>query len=139
MRSTPFRSRSVCSDLSTSRSPHDDLDWIADFRRILRLAVLVPALAFGHSEPPTHDCVQPTRPPDKTDVDVWNRFIDLVDVYRSCMSQFIAENHEAAERHRAAANAATAEWNAFVHSSLNVPEDFPWPPQEKLDGESARE
>jgi hypothetical protein len=97
----------------------------------LGIALLVASLASGHAEPPKHGCVQPTRPPDKTDVDRWNHFMDQVDVYRSCMNAFIAENHAAAERHQAAANAATTEWNAFVHNSLNVPEDFPWPPQEK--------
>jgi hypothetical protein len=95
------------------------------------LAMLLSTLAFGHSEPPAHGCVQPTRPPDKTDVDIWNHFIDQVDAYRSCMSAFIAENNASADRHRTAANAATAEWNAFVHNSLNVPEDFPWPPPDK--------
>lgn len=97
-------------------------------RTLLAIVALIPVLAFGHAEPPSHGCIQPTRPPDKTDSVVWNHFIDLVDDYRSCMSGFIAENHEAAEHHRAAANAATAEWNAFVHNSLNVPEDFPLPP-----------
>ena len=57
--------------------------------------------------------------------------MDQVDAYRDCMTRFIAENNDAADRHRAAANAATVEWNAFVHSSLNVPEDFPWPPPTK--------
>ena len=95
--------------------------------------------AFGHTEPPTHACIQPMRPPDKNDADVWNQFIDQVDSYRSCMNAFIAENHEAAERHRAAANAATEEWNTFVRSSLNVPEDFPWPPPEQREPEPSRQ
>jgi hypothetical protein len=89
-------------------------------------------LLFRKTRPPLSDTrLQPTRPPNKNDVDVWNHFIDQVDAYRACMSKFIAENNEAAERHRAAANAATEEWNTFVHSSLNVPEDFPWPPPYK--------
>ena len=95
---------------------------------ILGATVLVPTLALAHAEQPKHACVQPVRPPDKTDAEVWNRFMDQVDVYRDCMNRFIAENNDAADRHRAAANAATVEWNAFVHGSLNVPEDFPWPP-----------
>jgi hypothetical protein len=60
--------------------------------------------------------------------DRWNAFVDDVDTYRDCTSTFVADNHAAAERHRAAANAATEAWNAFVRSSLNVPEDYPWPP-----------
>lgn len=98
---------------------------------ILGMALLLPALAIAHAELPKHACTQPIRPPDKTDSERWNHFMDQVDVYRECMSAFIAENNEAADRHRAAANAATAEWNAFVHGSLNVPEDFPWPPPAK--------
>jgi hypothetical protein len=98
---------------------------------LLGLLVLLPALALAHSPQPTHACTQPIRPPDKNDSDVWNRFMDQVDVYRDCMSKFIAENNAASDRHRAAANAATVEWNAFVHGSLNVPEDFPWAPPAK--------
>ena len=100
-------------------------------RIALALMLLIPALALAHSPQPTHGCAQPIRPPDKNDSDVWNRFMDQVDVYRACMSSFITENNEAADRHRAAANAATAQWNAFVHESLNVPEDFPWPLPDK--------
>ncbi len=95
---------------------------------ILGTTLLVPTLALAHPEQPKHACVQPIRPPDKTDAGRWNHFMDQVDVYRECMSAFITENNAAADRHRAAANAATVEWNAFVHGSLNVPEDFPWPP-----------
>ncbi len=97
----------------------------------LAVALLIPAVVLAHTPQPTHPCTQPVRPPDKNDVDVWNRFADQVDAYRACMSQFITQNNEAADRHRAAANAATEEWNAFVHSSLNVPEDFPWPLPDK--------
>jgi hypothetical protein len=55
-------------------------------------------------------------------------FVDQVDAYRACMNAFIESSHAASERHRAAANRATEEWNAFVRGSLNVPEVYPWPP-----------
>lgn len=97
----------------------------------LSVAVLVAQPSLAAAEPPHPDCVQPVRPPDKSDAVAWNRFVDRVDVYRSCMNAFITANHAAADRYRAAANAATEEWNQFVHSSLNVPEDFPWPPPER--------
>ncbi len=97
----------------------------------LAVALLFPAVVLAHSPQPTHACTQPVRPPDKNDADVWNRFVDQVDAYRDCMSTFITQNNEAADRHRAAANSATEEWNAFVHGSLNVPEDFPWPLPDK--------
>ena len=92
---------------------------------------LAPLLAAAHPARPVPDCAEPVRPADKKDAVVWNRFVDQVDVYRSCMNAFIQDNHAAAERHRAAANAATEQWNAFVHGSLNVPEDFPWPPEDR--------
>jgi hypothetical protein len=95
---------------------------------LLAAALVVPPGAAA--EPLSPPCVQPARPPDKTDTLRWNRFVDQVDAYRSCMNAFITENHAAADRYRAAANAATETWNQFVHNSLNVPEDFPWPPVE---------
>ena len=97
----------------------------------LALAGLVASPGSGADGPLQPDCAQPVRPPDKTDTVVWNHFVDQVGVYRSCMNAFITANHAAADRYRAAANAATEEWNEFVHSSLNVPEDFPWPPPER--------
>jgi hypothetical protein len=97
---------------------------------LLSIASLAARPGFGAEEPLQPRCIEPVRPPDKTDSVAWNRFVDQVDVYRSCMNAFITENHAAADRHRAAANAATETWNQFVHSSLNVPEDFPWPPPE---------
>jgi len=98
---------------------------------LLMAAALVAPPSLADAEPPLHPaCVQPVRPPDKSDSVAWNRFVDRVDVYRSCMNAFITESHAAADRYRAAANAATEAWNEFVHSSLNVPEDFPWPPVE---------
>lgn len=101
-------------------------------RTLLQLVVALPTLAFAHGEPPPHDCARPVRPPDKTDDVVWNAFVDRMDAYRGCMSTFIEANHQAADHHRAAANAATDEWNEFVRTSLNVPEDFPWPAPEPM-------
>ena len=95
---------------------------------LLVVAALVSQSAVAAAVPASPTCVQPVRPPDKSDSVAWNRFVDQVDAYRSCMNAFIVENHAAADRYRAAANAATEEWNDFVHRSLNVPEDFPWPP-----------
>jgi hypothetical protein len=96
---------------------------------LIGIVALVAQVGLGDDGALRPACVQPIRPPDKTDSGRWNAFVDQVDAYRSCMNAFITENHAAADRHRAAANAATDEWNEFVHESLNVPEDFPWPPE----------
>ncbi len=98
-------------------------------RRSVVLAALLGAVpAIAHDPAPQPDCVAPVRPADKIDVERWNAFVDAVDVYRACMNAFIQANHAAADAHRGAANAATDSWNAFVRSSLNAPEDYPWPP-----------
>jgi len=81
----------------------------------------------GHEVIPAHECVAPGKPPDKSDSVRWNAFVDQVDAYRACMTSFIETSHAAADRHRAAANGATEEWNTFVRGSLNVPEVYPWP------------
>jgi hypothetical protein len=95
----------------------------------------VPAAASNDGSIPRHDCVRPDRPAGDfgrpaDGHERWERFADEVDAYRACISAFIQHNHDAATAHRAAANAATEEWNAFVRGSLNVPEHFPWPPRE---------
>ena len=97
------------------------------------MVLVVPALAFAHDAPPAHSCAAPTRPADKTNELEWNGFVDAMNAYRACMSAFIEANHAGSDHHRQAANAATEEWNAFVRGSLNVPEDFPWPPETESD------
>jgi len=94
----------------------------------LLAAALVPA-AFAHAPPPRHDCVAPSRPADEQNDVLWQRFLDDVDEFRACISEFVDHNQAAAGAHTEAARAATLDWNAFVRSDLNVPEDFPWPPE----------
>ncbi|NJN51293.1 MAG: hypothetical protein HC809_05455 [Gammaproteobacteria bacterium] len=100
-------------------------------RRIVAALFMVSALvAAAHDISPAPGCRAPERPPDQDDVERWNGFVDAVDAYRACINEFIASNHAAASHHRSAANAATETWNTFVRSSLNVPQDYPWPPPE---------
>lgn len=94
------------------------------------LVWLAAAGAYAHSPAPAHGCEPPTRPADDQNDLLWQRFLADVDAFRACISDYAERNHAAAETHREAANAATLEWNRFVRSDLNVPEDFPWPPQE---------
>lgn len=93
------------------------------------LLLLVPAIADASVPVPDPGCRAPLRPADDVDEATWNRFLAGVDGYRSCISDFVTANHQQADAHREAANAATTAWNDFVRDSLNVPEDFPWPPE----------
>jgi hypothetical protein len=80
---------------------------------------------------PAHNCQMPARPADLHDHARWNRFVDDVDAYRACMNAFIEHSRSLARAHQDAAASTAEEWNAFVRSSLNVPEHFPWPPPER--------
>ena len=83
------------------------------------------AMPLGaHERDPEHACDAPVRP-DKSDAIAWNHFVDLVDAYRACVNRFVERHYAASDRHRVVANSATRDWNGFVRSELNVPEDFP--------------
>lgn len=91
---------------------------------LLILSLICSGQLFAHPLAPEAPCTEPLRPP-RTDVARWNVFVDAVDVYRSCISSFSADQYSAAEAHRFAAERATERWNAFVRGNLNVPADFP--------------
>jgi hypothetical protein len=95
----------------------------------LALAVPMAGPSFAHDPAPAHGCQAPARPADDQDDARWRAFLDAVDGFRACISDYAAANHAASDAHRAAANAATLDWNAFVRRELNVPEDYPWPPE----------
>lgn len=99
-------------------------------RWVLLLAWIVPALALAHP-PMTHDCVAPTRPADDQNDVLWSRFLTEIDAFQSCITAEADRHQAAAAAHQAAAQEAVDAWNRFVRSSLNAPEDFPWPPPER--------
>ena len=72
----------------------------------------------------------PTRPVDDQDDQLWQRFLDDIDTYRSCINDEMEWHQRAASEHQAHAKLVVDEWNTFVRENLNAPEDFPWPPEE---------
>jgi hypothetical protein len=105
---------------------------LAPAAAMLVLATVLAAAptAQAHSPASTHGCTAPTRPADDQNDVLWQRFLDDVDAFRACVSSYAEANRRAAEIHSNAANDATLVWNQFVRAELNVPEDYPWPPQE---------
>jgi hypothetical protein len=102
------------------------------YRAALALGAMIlcgTAPAISHTSGPDHGCVAPNRPADDQNDVLWQRFLASVDEFRACISGYAAANHAAAETHRQAATEAVAQWNEFVRTRLNVPEDFPWPPR----------
>ena len=94
---------------------------------LLTLLLIWSGQLSAHPLAPEAPCTEPLRPP-RTDVAKWNAFVDAVDVYRTCISSFAADQYSASEAHRFAAERATERWNAFVRDNLNVPADFPHEP-----------
>ena len=93
------------------------------------LLVFLALFAAADVAVPVHGCTAPVRPADGVDEQTWEGFLAAVDAYRACISDFTDSNRQASDAHGAAANAAIGDWNEFVRDSLNVSEDFPWPPE----------
>ncbi len=86
-----------------------------------------PAIAHEFTEP---ECFAPSRPVDDQNDAAWQDFLDDIDEFRACTAKKM-ERHEAAVLdHQESARLAVAAWNEFVRTSLNAPEDFPWPPED---------
>ena len=97
--------------------------------RAVLCAVLLATSALAHDPVPAHGCQAPVRPADDQDDARWQAYLDAVDAFRACISDFAIAHRAAARAHQEAANAATLDWNEFVRRELNVPEDYPWPPE----------
>ncbi len=96
---------------------------------VIAAAALGVAPVRGHDVPPQPGCQAPTRPADDQNDLLWQAYLEDVDNFRQCISDFVDANQAAAVTHNEAARQATEAWNEFVRTSLNVPEDFPWPPE----------
>ena len=68
---------------------------------------------------PSHSCTKPYKPyefKDQWEVDSFN---DDVNRYKSCISDFVEEQNNEAQRHAEAAEEAIDEWNQYVRYELN--------------------
>ena len=107
-------------------------------RLTLLVVAFVAAGATAHAPPPMHGCSAPNRPADDQDDLLWQRYLAAVDAFRACISDFVDSNQAAARAHGEAARRATGDWNLFVRGNLNVPEDYPWPPEEQRPAAGSR-
>jgi hypothetical protein len=98
---------------------------------LLALSVSSLCALPGHGhEPMTHSCVAPERPVDDQDDVLWAQFLAEIDTFQACISSAADRHQAAADAHQRAAFEAVDAWNDFVRTSLNAPEDFPWPPED---------
>ena len=87
--------------------------------------------AQGAHEMRDHNCVSPERPVNDQDDQLWQQFLDDIDAYRACINREMEWHQNAAQNHQQQAKVVVDEWNEFVRTHLNAPEDFPWPPEDR--------
>lgn len=97
---------------------------------LLSVITLTGLPVFAHT-PMIHDCSAPVRPTDDQDDLRWSRFLEEISAFQNCVTREADRHQAAAQAHQQAAMAAVDAWNEFVRTSLNAPEDFPWPPEER--------
>lgn len=82
--------------------------------------ILVAASLQGSADSfqPSHSCSEPTVPYEFDDEFERQNFINEVEEYKQCLSDFVEEQNDAVQKHKAAAEEAIDDWNSFA-SSLN--------------------
>lgn len=102
--------------------------------RVLLISALIVGFAWSGSAaahlPMTHGCTAPVRPGDDQNDALWQQFLTEIDQFQSCITAEVDRHRAASSAHQLSAHAAVDSWNEFVRSSLNAPEDFPWPPED---------
>ena len=68
---------------------------------------------------PSHSCFKPNRPYEFTSEWELDNFMNDVERYKQCISDFVDEQQEEARNHIEAADEAVEEWNRFVRDELN--------------------
>lgn len=96
----------------------------------MAIACAMLSLPARSHEPMASDCRAPERPLDDQNDQLWQQFLQDIDVFQSCVTAAADRHQAASDAHQRAAFAAVDAWNDFVRTSLNAPEDFPWPPEE---------
>ena len=96
---------------------------------IALLLFCLSAAAWAH-EPMEHACTAPERPQNDQDDAQWNQFVLDIEKFRDCVNNKMEWHQSAAQIHSENAQEVVTLWNEFVRTSLNAPEDFPWPPED---------
>jgi len=87
--------------------------------KILSAAIMLILFAtsvFADKITPVNSCRQPARPAKFKSEEEVNNYKAQVEAYRKCINDFVEEQNQAIEKHKAAANQAITEWNFFVNS-----------------------
>ncbi|RLW61170.1 MAG: hypothetical protein B6D75_03630 [gamma proteobacterium symbiont of Stewartia floridana] len=68
---------------------------------------------------PSHSCSKPYKPYQFTDQYELDNFMDEVEAYKRCITDFIEEQNDNVRTHQNAAEEAIDEWNNYVNYELN--------------------
>ena len=99
-------------------------------RNLFAILLLLASFVAHAHDPMAQACSAPERPSNDQDDVLWQQFMREVDAFRDCVNTKMAWHQSAAEVHNDNARQVVTLWNEFVQTSLNAPEDFPWPPEE---------
>ena len=82
------------------------------------LLTFLSSSTFADKITPTNSCTKPHRPYKfKSEAEV-SDYKAQVESYKKCINDFIEEQNQAIEKHKAAANQAITEWNFFVNTEM---------------------
>ncbi len=68
---------------------------------------------------PSHYCSKPYKPYEFNDQYEIDNFMNEVEAYKQCLSDFVDEQNDAATKHQNAAEEAIDEWSNYVNYELN--------------------
>ena len=99
---------------------------------ILLILLLSPSVAQSDASPPAPKCTAPLKQTEFATRFQVDRYKATVDLYRSCLEDFVKEQERAIENHRQAVQSAIDDWNKFVGKEAKEP---PRTPQDKGGGQ----
>ena len=80
--------------------------------------LLLPGVVSSDLFMDSPSCTEPYKPYEFSDDWEYQNFLNEVDSYRDCISTFVEEQREAAQRHLEAADEAVEQWNRYVQYEL---------------------
>ncbi|MDH4581395.1 hypothetical protein E8F20_05830 [Pseudomonas sp. BN415] len=84
--------------------------------RVLALFFLLSPVVLADTFQPSHDCSEPYKPYEFTSEFERDNFINEVEDYKQCISDFVDEQNDAVRKHQSAAQEAIDEWNSYANS-----------------------
>jgi hypothetical protein len=99
-------------------------------RKVIAFLLLFGSSLASAHQPMAHACTPPERPANDQDDVLWQQFMNEIDAFRDCVNDKMKWHEQAAQKHNDNARHVVTLWNDFVQTSLNAPEDFPWPPEQ---------